>query len=78
MVTSAEKFDAYIAKWGHEPVWRGRVGEDGTKGATPFDLLRRVDDTGESLPCALFREYAGEFKGRRQLVWSPGLRDLLE
>jgi hypothetical protein len=44
---------------------------------TPFDLLRWVTDTGESRPVALFREFAGVFKGRRQLIWSPGLKALV-
>jgi hypothetical protein len=92
VTASEEKLAQYVAKWGHQPtrrLWdvedeltrahskRGRTGEGGTKGATPFDLLRWVADTGESLPVALFREYAAEFKGRRQLVWSPGLRAFL-
>lgn len=32
---------------------------------------------GEKRAGALFREYAGVFKGRRQLTWSPGLKERL-
>jgi hypothetical protein len=92
LVVTHGRIDEYVAKWGHGPtrrLWgaedeltkanskRGRYGPDGQRGHTPFDLLRWLADTGESQPIALFREYAGVFKGRRQLVWSPGLRVLL-
>ncbi len=81
----------YVSKWGHAPAarpWgtedelvkahskRARADRDGER-YTPFDLLRWLADTGESQAAALFREYATVFKGRRQLVWSPGLRALL-
>ncbi len=80
----------YVGKWGHAPTGRAWGTEDELVKAhskkaravpraageryTPFDLLRWVADTGEARAAALFREYAGVFKGRRQLVWSPGLR----
>ncbi len=75
----------YVQKWGHAPtrrVWdaadeltkahskRDRLGER----YTPFDLLRSVADVGDAEHLQLFREYAVAFKGRRQLVWSAGLR----
>jgi hypothetical protein len=78
----------YVSKWGREPdhrPWgaadeltkantkRGR-GEDRH---TPWDLLRWGADTGEAEPVELFREYHAAFKGRRQLVYSPGLKELL-
>jgi len=44
---------------------------------TPFDLLRSVADVGDAEHARLFREYAAAFKGRRQLVWAPGLRAAL-
>lgn len=92
VVAASQKVGEYVAKWGHAPtrrLWdtedeiarahmkRGRRGEDGQQGYTPFDLLRWLADTGESRPIALFREFAGVFAGRRQLVWSAGLADLL-
>lgn len=50
---------------------------------TPFDMLRLIEDkeTSESQKKfyrARFEEYAVAFKGRRQLVWSRGLRDEFE
>lgn len=50
---------------------------------TPFDMLRLIDDkeTSDSQKKfyrARFEEYAVAFKGRRQLVWSRGLRDEFE
>lgn len=47
---------------------------------TPFDMLRLIDDSNTSdsqkkFYRARFEEYAVAFKGRRQLVWSRGLRD---
>jgi hypothetical protein len=68
----------YAGKWGlDQEVTKGHLkrGRDGN--ASPWDLLRAVLATGEDEPAELFREYAEGFKGRRQLVWSKGLRDLL-
>ncbi len=50
---------------------------------TPFDMLRLISmpDTSDSQKKfyrVRFEEYARAFKGRRQLVWSRGLRDDLE
>lgn len=49
---------------------------------TPFDLLRAADEIIETrgvtyMPAFLFSDYADVFKGRRQHVWSRGLRDAL-
>ena len=51
---------------------RGKKG-----GRSPWDLLRSVAYEGDEKAARLFREYAIRFRGRRQLVWSKGLRDLL-
>jgi hypothetical protein len=82
----------YVAKWGHAPARRFWGAEDeltkshskrahrddrAGSGYSPFDLLRWLNDTGESRPAALFRDYAATFKGRYQLTWSPGLAALL-
>ncbi|EGR1020639.1 hypothetical protein EFU61_18290 [Vibrio cholerae] len=50
---------------------------------TPFDMLRLIGDKDTSdsqkrFYRARFDEYAQAFKGRRQLVWSRGLRDELD
>jgi hypothetical protein len=48
------------------------------KGETPRDLLRAfLAGTDELEAGQLYREYVTASKGRRQLVWSDGLRDLL-
>lgn len=60
---------------------RGRLGAgtDGTPQrcdhATPWGLLNDALD-GDCRSGALFRQYAKAFQGRRQLYWSPKLREL--
>ncbi len=66
----------YVAKWGiAAELTKPKMG----RGAhlSPFQLLALAADTGEAAAVSLFREYAEVFKGRRQLVWSDGLRGLL-
>jgi hypothetical protein len=43
---------------------------------TPFELLDLYKDQNDLQAGKLFREYAGAMKGKRQLVWSRGTRDL--
>lgn len=66
----------YVGKWGldHE-MTKGHQKKALAGGSTPFDLLRRIV-AGESVgrSAALFSEFARVFKGRRQLVWSKGLK----
>lgn len=51
--------------------------KNGTSGgATPMQLLDAAGN-GNRLAADLWREYAAAFKGKRQLSWSPGLKDLL-
>jgi hypothetical protein len=45
-------------------------------GRSPFDLLRSYLNDRDRQAGALFVEYANAFKGKRQLVWSQGLKDL--
>lgn len=67
----------YASKWGMEDeltkahIKKGREGH-----LTPWDFLRQVDE-GDMEGVGLFVEYAKAFKGKRQLTWSEGLRDLL-
>ena len=44
---------------------------------SPWDLLRALGEDGDVDAGDRFREYARAFAGRRQLVWSRGLRRLL-
>jgi hypothetical protein len=68
----------YASKWGlSDEVTKGHTKKGREGGKTPFDLLREVTDTGEAGPAVLFQEYAICFKGKRQLVWSPGLKAAL-
>ena len=81
----------YVAKWGHEPKNPKRpMGwtieheltksvskmSRGDKGLTPLDLLQAFLG-GDQRAGKLWKEYAGTFKGRHQLQWSRGLRELL-
>lgn len=73
-----EKAAAYVAKgstWGLESeITKGQVKiAKGAKGATPFALLRDYAE-GNRQAGALFSEYARVFEGKRQLVWSKGLK----
>lgn len=56
---------------------RGREVAGEVRRFTPFDLLRSVRDTGDPVHAERFREYAEAMKGRRQLRWSPGFRELV-
>ena len=61
--------------WGlHNEITKGHI-KTGRDSSTPFDLLRAYDE-GNKQAGALFVEYSKAFKGRRQLVWSPGLKAL--
>jgi hypothetical protein len=68
----------YVAKWGleHELVKSAVKIARGRNGRTPTQLLLDYVD-GDEKAGALWQEYARAFKGKRQLVWSRGLRDLL-
>lgn len=68
----------YVTKglWGldHE-MTKGHI-KKASKGRSPFDLLRSYLYDEDKQAGALFVQYAGVFKGKRQLMWSPGLKDL--
>ena len=66
----------YVGKWGLEQeMTKGHQKKARPGGATPFDLLRRVlASRNDARSSALFSEFARVFKGRRQLVWSKGLK----
>lgn len=77
----------YIAKWGKEPreqswgaeheIARAPNKKGHRDGLTPFQLLECVSG-GDAKARVLFQEYARCMEGKRQLVWSPGLRDQLQ
>lgn len=77
----------YIAKWGHEPtrpVWgpeaeiaKGHIKQArNEKGMTPFGLLA-ASYQGDEQAGRLFVEFATCFKGKHQLHWSKGLKELV-
>jgi len=83
---TSEDVQDYVAKFGHQPItmnWsieheltkqpvkRGKNG-----GRTPAQLLSDYG-MGDIQAARLWREYARVFKGKKQLVWSKGLRGLL-
>jgi len=72
----------YVAKYGKEPNWTvahevakapAKMGRDSR---SPLQLLSDYAD-GDLPAGELWREYAATLKGRKQLFWSPGLRELL-
>jgi hypothetical protein len=71
----------YVAKFGSEwtlahELAKAHVKQSSKRGATPLELLARAW-AGDELAGRLWVEYAQAFKGKRQLVWSQGLRKLL-
>jgi hypothetical protein len=75
---------AYVAKWGKEPKWTSahELAKAGSKrgrgdSRTMLDLLEAYVVLGDAEAGRRWREYAEAFKGRKQLVYSNGLRALL-
>lgn len=67
----------YISKWGVEDeLTKGHTKRGRDDNCTPFDLLRLSEDGCEKSG-RLFKQFAQAFKGKRQLSWSRGLKDLL-
>jgi len=80
----ADRASRYVTKMGTEYSWttadelvRSHSKRGRQQSFSPFDLLRREVEGVEGPWRPLFREYAAAFKGKRQLVWSDGLRELL-
>ncbi len=73
------KASEYVTKgvWGLDrEMTKGHLKKAKTGGRSPFDLLRSYAHDNDKQAGALFVEYATVFKGRRQLVWSKGLKAL--
>jgi hypothetical protein len=70
---------AYISKWGmEEEMTKGHLKQGVKEGhVSPFGLLDQYAE-GDKNAGRNFQEYAKVFKGKRQLVWSKGLRELLK
>lgn len=64
----------YVAKWGAgEELTLSGAKEGRKSGRTPMQLLEDADAADETAG-KLWQVYGLAFKGRRQLVWSPGLK----
>lgn len=86
--------DQYIAKFGEEKrekkhqwtieseLTKAHIKRGKNDSCTPFDLLNlSINDFPiftDKLPSKLYQEFAISFKGARQLVWSRGLKKLLD
>ena len=67
----------YVAKWGFATeVTRSHIKTAKGGGRTPWQLLADAD-SGDQRAAWLFREFAQCFHGKRQLYYSPGLRQKL-
>ena len=76
-ITDGKFADRYVSKWGlEEEMTKGHIKKGREGGNTPFDLLR-LSESGCERSGRLFKEYAASYKGKRQLSWSSGLKDLL-
>lgn len=85
---SENALDQYIAKFGKQPKGeksKWTLARELSKAAskrttdkehlTPFQILERAPDDKQM--AAIFQEYVEAMKGKQQLRWSTGLRDLL-
>jgi hypothetical protein len=85
-VSTPKEMAEYVSKIGKEAskwtleleMTKGHIKRGKIDGMTPFDLLRAFRDTGEKAHADKFVEYSKAFKGKRQLTWSRGLRDLFD
>lgn len=77
-IRSGDQVGRYVAKWGAAEeltLSRHKKGR-GRTGRTPAELLAASCDEGDKTAGRLWAEYARTFHGRRQLVWSRGLKAL--
>lgn len=76
-VRGATRAAQYVGKWGFAAELTRGTGKTGWAGRTPWELLGDFHG-GDKTAGDLFLNFADAFRGRRQLFWSKGLRDLLE
>jgi len=73
-VQDASAAATYVSKFGAAEEIALNTAKKGRSGSrTPWQLLSDASE-GDKRAGALFREYADAFMGRRQLVWSSGLK----
>ena len=68
-------YSGYVSKWGIDnEIAKGHLKSGKNGNATAWDLLKLSMLEGGEQFGKLFQEFAISFKGRRQLVWSRGLK----
>ena len=73
-VQGAQAAGAYVGKFGAADELSLSASKSGRNGSrSPWQLLDAARD-GDKRAAAIWCEYAAAFQGRRQLVWSPGLK----
>jgi hypothetical protein len=88
-VDNADQAEYYIGKWGDlvrkTPSWdvdsemtKAHTKKGRQDGLTPFDFLRAVVEDGDVTYQDQFREYVDAVKGKTQLYWSRGLKQMFE
>lgn len=75
-VQDASEAGRYVTKWGAAEEVALGARKKGRGGMTPMQLLAASCDDEDKRAGALWREYSAAFRGRRQLVWSRGLKAL--
>lgn len=79
-IDTGDKIAAYVAKsaWGLESeLTKGQVKKGKRGSRSPLDLLRDYQ-IGDIKAGALWRVYAEAFQGKKSLLWSCGLKKLLQ
>lgn len=76
-VQGADAAGTYVTKWGAAEELALKDGKKGRAGSTPAQLLAASCDEDDRKAGRLWSEYAQVFHGRRQLVWSRGLKALV-
>ena len=74
-VQGAASAGNYVGKWGAAEELALGERKD-AMGGRLFNCSMMLRKLGDTLASELFVEYAKTFKGRRQLVWSRGLKEL--
>ena len=74
------KADEYISKHGtwslEQELSKSHIKKGKEGNLTPFDLLRTYLETEDDFYIILFKEYAEALKGKSQIFWSRGLKDM--
>jgi len=68
---------SYMTKWGLAAETAMSHEKKGKSSRTPWEILASAAD-GDEKDAALFRVFAQALKGKRQLTWSRGLKELYE